>query len=144
MISKPTTPHQNCRESREVPFFPRSDIWEGVRDKIICSVDVDGNMQFDPRELALSPETRFFPPARPLPHQRLVPVPVGPNPRVAVAPLRQPLKGSDTNILVLCSDISRLESENKALRKQMAAQEVLIRGFCKMYVANGSSDSNEN
>ena len=37
---------------------------------------------------------------------------------------------------------SRLEGENKALRKQMAAQEIVIRGFCKLHVAKGENKEN--
>lgn len=135
MNSKPISPHQNCRESREVPFYPRNDIWAGVRDQIICSVDVDGNLQFNPRELTR--ETRYHP--LPFQRQRSVQPPTPTTP----APQLQPLKGLDTNIIVLGKEISRLEGENKALRKQMAAQEIVIRGFCKLHVAKGG-DNKEN
>ena len=135
MTSHPISPHQNCRESREVPFYPKSDIWAGVRDEIICSVDVDGNMQFNPRELPRSPETRYVPPLRSLPYQ--IQRREDALPPVSAAPRREPLKRCDTNIVVLGKEISRLESENKALRKQMAAQEIVIRGFCKLHVSKG-------
>lgn len=141
MTTKPISPHQNCRESREVPFYPKNDIWAGVRDEIICSVDVDGNMQFNPRELPRSPETRYVPPQpRALPYQlqRSANAP----PPATPAPQRPPLKRADTNIIVLGKEISRLEGENRALRKQMAAQEIVIRGFCKLHVAKGDNKEN--
>lgn len=96
-------------------------------------MDVDGNMQFNPREL--TPEARYVPPTRALPYHRqrsaiaLIPT--------AVAPRRNPLNVLDTNIIVLRKEISRLEQQNKALREHMATQEILINGFCKLYVANG-------
>lgn len=123
-----------------MPFYPKSDIWSGVRDEIICSVDVDGNMQFNPREMARSPETRYVPPPRALPYQ--LQRPADAPPPAAAAPRREPLKRCDTNIVVLGKEISRLEGENRALRKQMAAQEIVIRGFCKLHVAKGENKEN--
>ena len=140
MNSNPISTHCNCRESQQVPFYPQSDIWSGVRDEIICSVDVDGNMQFNPRNIARSPETRYVLPPRALPYQ--VQRPADAPPPVAAVPRREPLKRCDTNIVVLGNEISRLEGENKALRHQAAAQEIVIRGFCKLHVATQGHKEN--
>ena len=96
-----------------------------MRDKVICSVDVDDNMQFNPKELAFSPNQHYLLPRRPLPYQRQIP---------AKVMSREPLRSNNVNVCVLGKEISRLEIENKTLRKQTAAQEKVIRGFCKLHV----------
>lgn len=131
-----------CRESREVPFYPKSDIWQGVRDRIISSADVDDNMQFDPPDIACLADVPSLTTPSVLPYHRQK------SPKLhkftSVPPQRNPLKGVDTNVAVLAlgKDIRSLENENNALRKQVIAQETIIRGFCKLYV-NKENNTNK-
>ena len=122
--AKPESPHNNCRESRPVPFYPQGDIWNAVHDGVIRSVDVDGNKQFNPPP---SPESQ-------LAFQKQSPPRL---PRVsshARLPQRRPMAAiSDPNVQVLAAELRRVECEAVSLKKHIKTQDQLIRGFCQLH-----------
>ena len=134
--AKPESPHNNCRESRPVPFYPQGDIWNAVHDGVIRSVDVDGNKQFNPPP---SPESQLAfqkqsPPRLPrvssharLPQRRRVS-------SHARLPQRRPMAAiSDPNVQVLAAELRRVECEAVSLKKHIKTQDQLIRGFCQLH-----------
>lgn len=122
-MNGPRSPHENCRESRPVPFFPRGDVWEGVAGGIVTSVDINENMQFDP---VTSPPFRV---------QNLPVIPrVASNPRL---PVRAALVPIDANVKTLAREIKSMEKENAVLRKHIKMQDDLINGFCRMRLGVG-------
>lgn len=123
--TNPESPHQNCRESRPVPFFPQGDIWSAVHDGVIRSVDIDSNMQFNP---PLRPESQVA-------FQKQSPPRL---PRVASQsrlPQRRPMAPiQDPNVQVLAAELRKVESEVASLRKHISTQDQLIRGFCQLHM----------
>lgn len=123
--NKPESPHQNCRESRPVPFYPKGEIWSAVHDGVIRSVDVDSNKQFNP---PLSPESQVA-------FQKQSPPQL---PRVASQarlPQRRPMVAiADPNVQVLAAELRKVESEVVSLKKHIKTQDQLIRGFCQLHV----------
>ena len=118
----PRSPHQNCRESRPVPFFPQGEVWEGVAGGIVNSVDIDENMQFSPAELFVPPFQLQEAPSIP----RVASMARLPR-RVVLAPL-------DANVKTLSREIKRMEKENADLRKHVKRQDDLIKGFCRLHL----------
>ena len=126
--AKPASPHQNCRESRPVPFYAESEIWSAVHDGVITSVDVDHNMQFNPPARAESRveqacKVGFQLQRKPVMHKAA---------SRAVLPKHKPLE--DATVRVLTAELRKAESEIAALRKHLSTQNQVIDGLCKLHV----------
>ena len=145
----PISPHHNCRESRAVPFYPNGDIWAGVYDGVIHSVDIDGNMQFNP----LSPEaTATAAQAEPAPFQRQSPprilhrsksnanLPFPPQASVRRPAAAAPLGRVDINVSVLADEIRKVEAENTSLLRQVKMQRRVIHGLCGIVAECGKEN----
>jgi hypothetical protein len=138
------------RESREVPFFPDAhiNIWAGYQAGIIASAEVDANFCFQPSALprstsALLPYQMQAPPG-PLLNGAATPSP----PPLLLPPVRPPIRRRaplgevNANVQALGLELQDLERENARLRKEnnclkhkAAAQEVVVKAFCKYHVA---------
>lgn len=119
---QPVSPHQNCRESRPVPFYNDGAIWSAVHDGVIRSVDIDDNMQFNPAPRVES-QVAFQMQRKPsLPR----------SPSHARLPMRKPLE--DANVRVLAAELYKAETEIAALRKHVHTQNQVIDGLCKLRV----------
>lgn len=123
--NQPQSPHQNCRESRAVPFYPQCDIWSAVHDGVIRSVDVDSNMQFNPPVRGES-QVGF---------QKQSPPKIPRVPSQARLPQRKPMAPiADPNVQVLAAELRKVESEVASLKKHITTQDQLIRGFCQLHM----------
>jgi len=84
---------KDCRESRPVPFYADGDVWRGVKEGLVTSVDLDADKRFNA-------ELKIVPPASPEAR--------------TVFSLQTPPKLPPASLME--DRVSRLESDNRMLR----------------------------